>query len=597
MLQTLRSAFELIEPGRRLRWLVVVALALLEAVLEVVGAGLVYLVIGLVVGADDVFELPLIGEIVDVSSISGDRDSMLIVAGSLAGFFLIRSAIHVFSAYVRSRVAENAAARLSARLVKTYLRMPYQLFLQRNSAESIRNAHQVPQQLAGRVFVPAARVVVEASMIVFMLVLLVAIAPLPTLLAVLILAIAGGILLGLVQPRIKLAGQRAHQLQRETLRLLQQMLDGLRDIRLRGKEEFFQSQYEANRGPIARAHYQRDTLVEFPRSFVEFTVLFFVLVMLAYSVISGQNNTAILPTLGLFGYAALRIMPSIQRIIDGLNSIRFATAPMADLRADLQMMGTQETGSDERAFQAIESWSELTVNDVSHQYAGSDFNSLAGVNTTIREGEYIGICGPTGGGKSTLVDVVTGLLEPYEGEIQIDGAPLASVRGAWQRSLGVVPQNIVLMDDTLRRNIAFGVADHQVDEDAVVEAVEIAQLNEFVDALQQGLDTIVGERGTRLSGGQRQRVAIARALYHRPQTLIFDEGTASLDNTTEALLMDAIDGLRGGHTVILVAHRLTTVRNCDRILLIEHGRISAEGQFEALLQESPAFRALAGDLP
>jgi ATP-binding cassette, subfamily B, bacterial PglK len=212
----------------------------------------------------------------------------------------------------------------------------------------------------------------------------------------------------------------------------------------------------------------------------------------------------------------------------------------------------------------------------------------------IRPGEQVGICGPTGGGKTTLTDVITGLLQPTAGRVTVDGRDLVEFDRNWQANLGIVAQMVFLTDDTLRRNIALGIPDEQIDDDALREAVKLAQLESFVAELPEGLDTTVGERGVRVSGGQRQRIAIARALYRKPEVLIFDEGTSALDNATEAQLMASIEALRGKHTIILVAHRLSTVRHSDRIVFLEHGRMTGTGTYDELRETNVAFREMAG---
>jgi ATP-binding cassette, subfamily B, bacterial PglK len=226
-------------------------------------------------------------------------------------------------------------------------------------------------------------------------------------------------------------------------------------------------------------------------------------------------------------------------------------------------------------------------------YEGAAAPALSGVNIDICRGDVIGICGPTGGGKSTLADLITGLLTPTGGCVTVDGIDLKGHEQSWFKSLGVVPQMVFLIDDTLRRNIALGIDDDKIDKAALREAVDLAQLRGYVNSLPLQLDTEVGERGIRVSGGQRQRVAIARALYRNPEVLIFDEGTSALDNATESILMSSLERLRGGHTIILVAHRLSTVRNCDTIIYLEDGRVSATGTYQELETSSEGFRALA----
>jgi ATP-binding cassette, subfamily B, bacterial PglK len=218
---------------------------------------------------------------------------------------------------------------------------------------------------------------------------------------------------------------------------------------------------------------------------------------------------------------------------------------------------------------------------------------LVDIDIDVPRGETLGVVGPTGAGKSTLIDLILGLLDPSSGRITIDGVPLPEVRAAWQGRIGYVPQVAFLFDDTIRANVALGIPEGAVDDRRLAEAVSLAQLDDFVASLPQGLRTIVGERGMRLSGGQRQRVAIARALYHEPELLVFDEATAALDNATERDVTAAIEGLRGKKTIVIIAHRLSTVQRCDSLILLSEGRIVARGAYDELLSSSPDFRALA----
>ena len=282
----------------------------------------------------------------------------------------------------------------------------------------------------------------------------------------------------------------------------------------------------------------QDTLIQLPRLVIETSLIWFVLGFFAVTVAMGSTTQGALSILGLFAYAGLRLQPSLQKIAAGFNSLKFSTAPTADMYRDLQMIEENSAKGEPAGLFPFER--EISLRDVSFSYQGTQSEAVAGINLTIRRGEQIGICGPTGGGKTTLADLITGLLSPSTGRVTVDGRDIATDTRGWQRNLGVVPQMIFIIDDSLCRNIALGVADSEIDERAVREAVGLAQLDDFVESLPEGLETLVGERGVRISGGERQRIAIARALYRRPQVLIFDEGTSALDNATEQELMRSL---------------------------------------------------------
>jgi len=591
MLTNLRQAMSLIGRRQRARWGMLIVLALVVSGFEMIGGALVYVLLGLVADPSGEIGLPFIGDLRRLTGDPADRTLLLTIITGMAVFFPLRAVVRVANVYIQRRIAENAGAMLSKKLVYGYLAWPYQLHLHRHSSEFIRNGHQAVQELVRQVFIPAIQVSAEALVAIALLALIVVIAPAATGLAVLVVGGAAGLLLLFVQASFKRIGRTAHAMQRETLETLQQSLHGIRDIKVLGCEEYFARRYGRSRLSLARANYLRATLKELPAATIELAVVGFILTFFAVTVMGGQDALAALPILGLFAYAGTRLQPPLQRIVGGLNDLKYSAAPLADLHADLQtvdLLPPREPAVDPLSFQEA-----IALEKVALRYHGTDHETLTDIDLTIRPGEQIGICGPTGGGKTTLVDLITGLLEPTAGRITIDGHDLANHVRAWQRNLGVVPQMVFLIDDSLRRNVALGVPDESIDEQALAEAIDLAQLTEFVASQPAGLDTKVGERGVRISGGQRQRIAIARALYRRPAVLIFDEGTSALDNATESQLMAAIEHLRGKHTVILIAHRLSTVRNSDRVVFIEQGRIAGEGPFDSLYGENERFRALA----
>ncbi len=586
-----RQALHLIGREYRLRWVLLILLALVASGFEMVGAALVYVLLTIVADPGSEIDLPLVGDLRDWFAGVDDERLLLWLAAGMALFFVVRGAVHVGETYLQNRVAHNAGARLASRLMGGYLAMPYAFHLRRNSAGLIRNANEAVNELVSGVFLPVIRVTAEAVMVAAMLVLLFSIAPLAAGIAILVVGSAALILLRIVQPMLKRLGKTAHRLRRETLRTIQQSLHGVRDIKILGRERSFARAYRKGKFGLARAKYLRSTATDLPRIIIETALIFFILVFLTVAVLVETGTGSILSVLGLFAYAGLRLQPSLQRIIAGLNNLKFASAPLEELDADLRMIEAH-AGADTDA-EAIPFEREWKAEGVVLQYEGSDVDALKGIDLTIRPGEVIGICGPSGGGKTTLVDVLTGLLEPNAGRVTVDGRDLRDHARGWHRNLGVVPQMVFLTDDTLRRNIALGVPDDEIDEEAVKEAVHLAQLDSFVRSLADGLDTVVGERGTRVSGGQRQRVAIARALYRQPEVIIFDEGTSALDTVTEGELLTALERLRGDHTILMIAHRLSTVRSCDRVVYLEDGLIAGLGTYESLLADNSAFQRLA----
>ncbi len=586
---TLRKMMRLIGRQDRLRLVVLIPLALVVSAVEVIGAGLVYSLLGLATGASDGLTVPLLGDLTTMFDVGSDR-VLAGLAGALALFFVVKAAVKVGQTYVQTRIVHRMAARMSTKLMVGYLSMPYSFHLRRSSSDLIRNTNQAVEEAFKEVVKPWLKLVAEGVLIVGMLVLLVSVSPLATGLAVLVLGGAAVMLLVVIQPRLKRLGVRQHRLNKDTLATLQQSFHGIRDLKILGGEKAFGRRYGRDRSQVARVNYLKSTINELPTTVVELALLGFILLFFAVTVMVGEGTPETLTVLGLFAYVGQRLQSSVQKIISAFNHLKFGAAPIDDLHADFLAV---EASANRDLPPPLPFEREIRLRDVSFRYEGAAGEALDGISLEIRRGEVLGICGPTGGGKTTLVDVITGLLAPTKGLVTIDGADLQSHTRAWQRNLGVVPQMVFLMDASLRENIALAEPSDRIDEEALQEAVDLAQLREFVSSLPDGLDTIVGERGVRVSGGQRQRVAIARALYRRPGVLVFDEGTSALDNATEREVMAALARLRGDHTILLIAHRLSTVRNADRIVLLQDGAISALGTYDELLMTSPEFASLA----
>lgn len=592
MLDTFRKFTALIGPGQSGRWALVVGLALAVSVFEAGGTVLVFAFLGLLVNGGADATLPMVG---DVSRFTPglDRDELMVRMGVAIGiFFLVRALIMIGQAYAQARVAENAGARLSERLLAGYLAMPHRMRLQRKSSEMIRNAFDSVQRFVMDGLVPAVRLLSHLAIAVGVVGVLLVVEPVVTVLAGVGLGTALWLIVRVVHPRVKRMGRSATSMMNENLRTLGQALEGWRDIALLGRERSFVDDYDRDRQQMARAHYLYRTAAEVPRLAIETGVVLIIVVFLSVYLAGGGQIVQASPVLGLFGYAAVRLMPELNHIAGALNSLKFVGPVIDDLSADLTA-SAQHARAAPRSVEPLALTREIRLEGVSLTYPGAPGPALIDVHVTIEAGQSVGIVGPTGGGKSTLVDVILGLLPPTEGTVRVDGVDVQTRLRGWHANLGVVSQTIFLTDDTLRRNIALGVPDEQIDEDAVAVAVRMAQLDDFVASLPEGLDTAVGERGVRVSGGQRQRVAIARALYRQPAVLIFDEGTSALDNQTEAELLEALTRLRGDRTLITVAHRLTTVQACDHVLLIRDGRVADRGTYAELAQRHASLRLSA----
>lgn len=570
------------------RWITLVVLAIAVGIAELVGTLLIFALLATLTSSAVPDGIPLIGGLRKQVSGLSDDGFLILLAILVAGFFTIRAGILLGQSYLQNRIGHNSGVRLANRLVGGYLRIPYRLYVERNSAEFIRNTFQSVITIVLSAFIPMVLLISEGVLLIGIITALFLASPLATLYSALALSPIVFLLLRLMRHRTQRLGDAQQSAGLSTLKWLHETFGNLRDIRILGRESFFEERFDRKRSEMARVLYLRGLLTDVPRVTIETILVLFISGFLLVTIVSGQNVAQGFAVLGTFAYAGIRLLPSLSRIITGLNNLRFAESAVGEIHAELELIeGWVKEWEPEG--DRVELREAIEVRDVTFRFAEGPA-VLGGVSFTIPKGSRVGIVGTTGSGKSTLLDLITGLLEPTSGSVLVDGVPVYQIRRSWHRSLGVVPQASVLIDDTIRQNIALGLRDDEIDEIRLREAVVAAQLDPFLSELNQGLETIVGERGIRLSGGQRQRIAIARALYRRPDVLIFDEATSALDNVTETALIGAIDDLGEGRTVLMVAHRISSLSHCDRVFVLEQGRIVDSGSFDELSTRSPLFR-------
>jgi ABC-type multidrug transport system fused ATPase/permease subunit len=347
----------------------------------------------------------------------------------------------------------------------------------------------------------------------------------------------------------------------------------VKDVKILGREADFLEQYRLHTTSSMRVMRHLTTLQSLPRLGLEMLAVTGLAGLVLVMIWQGKPVASLLPTLGLFAAAAFRFMPSVNRVILALQTVRFSLPVIDTLHGELQLLDANKPPLSGGAF---EFQHELRLEGLTFRYPGVEACALQNVSLSISKGSSVGFIGGSGAGKSTLVDIMLGLLSPTSGAVTVDGTNIQNNLRGWQDRIGYVPQSIYLTDDSLRRNVALGLPENQIDDKAVARAIQSAQLEQFVKELPQGLDTLVGERGVRLSGGQRQRIGIARALYHDPSVLVLDEATSSLDTATESDVMDAVRSLHGEKTILIVAHRLSTVADCDRLFSLENGKLADE---------------------
>ena len=495
--------------------------------------------------------------------------------------------------YLQTRFSFSKHYQIKSRLFRSYMHSPYWFHLKHNSAELLRNLNLVGNVIS-MVLAPMMVCVTEVMMALAIFGLLVWVDPA----SAIVITLGQGILVGgyfyMVRRRLTALGEISKRYEGKTIQQVHQGLGSIKEVKILGQEDFFDKSYSSYLWGGTNSLRSGTIIGQSTRFIVETITVTLVLGVMIVLLRFGNDSSSILTTFSLFAVAAVRLMPTINRFTVALVQIRFGIPSLNEIYSHLRDCEKYVTDDSERRpveRMAFEHQVELV--DVSFQYQGATKPSLDSIALSIPKGNTVGLVGSSGAGKTTVVDVIIGLLKPAKGKIMVDGKDIHESFFSWQRQIGYIPQSIYLADDTVKNNVAFGSPIEAIDEDKVWKALELAQLDEFVRSAKDGLSTMVGENGVRLSGGQRQRIGIARALYYEPQILVMDEATAALDNETERVFMESIEKLGQKKTIIIIAHRLTTVKNCDIIFLLDQGRLIASGSYETLMSKSSEFRQMA----
>ncbi len=500
------------------------------------------------------------------------------------------------TAYAITRFSAMREYSISSRLLHGYLRQPYEWHLTHHTAELSRSVLGEVSGLVAQVVQPLMRMIASISLIFFLTLLLFLAEPVVATIVGSVLAAAYLGIYSSIRNYLARLGQRRFDANKRRFRATQEALQGVKYVKLRSLEEVYTGRFSAQARIIARSSAKMQVLRDVPRYILEILAFGGMLIFIMVNLV-GENRDLIqmIPTLGLIAFAGMRLLPALQVVFSMLATLRGGLPIVEAITRDLREVARIEAAPGGDRVQPLPLTTDLKIEGLKYSYPNAEQGALDGLNMVIPAHTTTGIVGGTGAGKTTAIDLILGLLDPKGGRILVDDVEItAENRANWRRSLGYVPQAIYLTADSVASNIAFGVPEDEIDQDRLIAAARAASLHDFIMSdLPQGYDTPLGDRGQRLSGGQRQRIGIARALYFDPEVLVFDEATSALDNITEREVMAAIENLSGKKTIIMIAHRLSTVKTCDRIFLLEHGRVGAAGTFDELARDSETFREMA----
>lgn len=580
---------------RKFAWLLLCVL--LMAAFEVVGVASILPFMQMVSEPDIIGRSEWLGALYEWGGF--ETEQAFLFATGLAALILL-AVSNIFTAltvWMQHRLVWGSAHALAMRLLRTYVYQPYEFFLQRNSSEMGKQVLDEVTQLVRSVLLPLTELIARTCVAVAIFALLIVINPG---LAFTVFCVLGSVYVliyfGVRKYLVKIGMIRleANAMRYKTA---SEVLTGIKSVKVQGRERYFLDRFAKASRQFTSVEPKRIVIAQTPRYLVELLAFGGILTIVLVLISTNRGLTEIIPLLSLYALAGYRLLPALQRIFKASSELRYF-APVADsiyrdLKVDTRPVA-QEANDEEDPNLSFEQG--IRVDQVTFTYQNNTEPVLKNITCVIPKNTYVAFVGPTGSGKTTLVDMIMGLLQPQAGRILVDDTPLltpGTVR-AWHRITGYVPQDAVLYDDTVTRNIVFGVSDKDIDAARVQRAAQIANVHDFiVEELPHGYDTIIGERGVRLSGGQRQRIGLARALYHDPQVLVLDEATSALDGLTEEAVLQAIAQLGHEVTIIMIAHRLATVRACDHIYLLDQGCIKAEGTYAELLENSAMFRGMA----
>ena len=550
--------------------------------LECLGIGVILPILSLLLDEKLVGKYPEFAQFVEWIGNPSHGVLIVVLFGVLLILFILKNLFLLYLTWRQSTFAYSVIGNLSTRLLTRYLHQPYSFHLTRNSGNLIRNTISEVGMFGFNFLIPGLNVIAEGLVFLGLSIMLLLVEPLGTAIVVGTLAILWALFQKPLSNFLTRHGTLRQKYDGLRVTHIQESLGSVKDLKVLGREDEFLSAFAPlNRKWASSGRFQQ-IFQRIPAFATEVVAIMAICLLVFVMIYSGKELSSVVPALGLFGAVAFRLLPSSNRILSSLQAMSFGVPVIEVLSSELKLESKEGISNDGSPISFEE---EIKVSDVSFCYETGVRAALSEVNLTIGVGQSVGLIGQSGSGKSTMVDVILGLFAPQEGDVFIDGAKISSNLRSWQNLIGYVPQSIFLIDKSIRRNIALGVPLDEIDEGALEQAIKSAQLGDFVQELPEGLDTIVGEKGVRLSGGQRQRIGIARALYHNPSVLVLDEATSALDTETESEIMKDVNALKGDKTILIVAHRLSTLVNCDKLYRFDKGRIVETGSPEDIISK------------
>tara|TARA_B100000902_G_scaffold398594_1_gene465961 strand:- start:424 stop:2226 length:1803 start_codon:yes stop_codon:yes gene_type:complete len=596
-MQTINKLFSLLTRDEQKRLMLLFFVVLLMGLVELLGLTSILPFVAMLSDPSIVENNSLLNWAFQTSSIFGieNKKQFLFFSGVLTFILLVFSlVVKSVTTYLQINFTASTKYNIEKRIITGYLNQSYSWFLDRHSADLGKNILSEVNTVVNGGIRPMIDLIARSVVAILVVILLIAVDPKLALIVGLILSSTYLIIYLLIRGYLNFIGEERLKANRWRFTMVTEAFGAIKEIKIGGMEQAYINRYAAPAKRLTKYEAIFSVLTQLPRFAIEAVSFGGLILIVLYLMAKSNNFLNIIPIIALYALAGYRLIPLLQGIFISINALRYVSPPLNSLNKELQQLQTSSLSEDKKVLQLKK---EIKLNQINFKYSNVPQQTLKNINIKIPIGSYTGIVGATGSGKTTLIDIILGLLEPQDGKLEVDDKIINdNNRRAWQRSIGYVPQQIFLTDDTIAANIAFGLNLKDIDQNKVEKAAKISSLHEFIiNDLPLKYQTIVGERGVKLSGGQRQRIGIARALYHDPQVLLMDEATNALDNITEQTVMDTVFKLKRERTIILITHRLSSVKNCDNIILVEKGEIKQQGTFEKLSQANDYFKMINGN--
>lgn len=594
-METIKKLLAILTPQERKQAILLLGMVLVMALIDIIGVASIMPFMSVLTNPQLIETNVYLNTFYTALNLDDHQQFQFILGLMVFALLVISLAVNALTTYLQLRFTMMREYSVSKRLIEGYLHQPYTWFLSRNSADLGKTLLSEINHVISHSAIPITNIIAQGVVTASLLLLLVLVDP--------ILALSVGFVLGatyllifkFTMSYLATIGRDRLIVNKQRYNAVSEAFGAAKEVKVGGLEQIFVNRFAVPAENYAKYEASAHLISQIPRFALEAIAFGGLILIILYLMYKSNNFATVLPIVSLYAFAGYRLLPAMQKIYAAISLLRYAGSSLNNLYEELINLEPYTISTDSTITPLKES---INLNNISFSYPNMSEMTLKNINLTIAARTNIGLVGSSGSGKTTIVDLILGLLEAQQGTLEIDGqAIVKNNRRAWQRSVGYVPQQIYLSDDTIAANIAFGVSSEGINHESVERAAKIANLHEFViNSLSSGYQTTIGERGVRLSGGQRQRIGIARALYFNPQVLILDEATSALDNLTEEAVMEAVHNLKNKITVIMIAHRLSTVKECNTIFFLEKGEIKGKGDFETLIKTNKSFRMMADEL-